>query len=55
MWPGHLRVVDRYLDHLQRSTSAVPGGLKKISSGLASLTTLSAMDMPGVLLQVSRS
>ena len=54
MWPGHLRVVDRYLDHLSRSTSAIPAGLKKVGGGRASLTTLSAMDMPGVLIQVTK-
>ena len=51
--PGKLQKVDSYVAALNRRTSAFSTGLKKISDGLESIGTLSAMDLPGVLIQVA--
>ena len=50
---GKLQKIDSYVAALGRRTSAMPSGLKKISDGLESIGTLSAMDLPGVLVQVA--
>ena len=50
---GKLKKIDSYVAALDRRTSAMPSGLKKISDGLESIGTLSAMDLPGVLAQVA--
>ena len=50
---GKLQKIDSYVAALDRRTSAMPSGLKKISDGLESIGTLSAMDLPGVLAQVA--
>ena len=50
---GKLQKVDSYVAALNRRTSAFSTGLKKISDGLESIGTLSAMDLPGVLIQVA--
>lgn len=50
---GKLQKIDSYVAALNRRTSALPSGLKKISDGLESIGTLSAMDLPGVLIQVA--
>ena len=49
---GKLQKVDSYVGALDRRNSALPG-LKKIGDGLESIGTLSAMDLPGVLVQVA--
>ena len=46
---GHLRRVDSYLASMDRRTSACD--LKRVANGLGAMTTISAMDLPGILLQ----
>ena len=50
---GHDKEVDSYVTKLERRTSALPAGLKVISNGISSVGTISAMDLPGVLIQVA--
>lgn len=50
---GHDKEVDTYVTKLERRTSALPAGLKVISNGISSVGTISAMDLPGVLIQVA--
>ena len=50
---GHDKEVDSYVTKLERRTSVLPAGLKVISNGISSVGTISAMDLPGVLIQVA--
>ena len=50
---GHDKEVDTYVTKLERRTSALPAGLKVVSNGISSVGTISAMDLPGVLIQVA--
>ena len=50
---GQLDAVDNYIKHLPRKSNGLCESAKKISMGLSELHTVSAMDLPGVLLQVS--
>jgi hypothetical protein len=53
VFAGQLAAVDAYIAQLNRRSSALPSSIKKVSNGLSELHTVSAMDLPGILLQVS--
>ena len=50
--PGHSYAVDQYIKNLPRRSNALPESAKKMSDGLAGLHTVSAKDLPGILMQV---
>ena len=50
--PGHSDAVDQYIKNLPRRSNALPESAKKMSDGLAGLHTVSAKDLPGILMQV---
>jgi len=50
---GQLIRIDAYVAAMSRCTSATKHTVKKVDGGLSSVGTLSAMDLPGVILQLS--